>query len=170
MQHRMDGEAILQSCVTDFFMDPSFQSDVDSFIKENCKLFKSTSIYLDDATGGVELENVGVREHTHEQMDCFGRFTAMFDKNLDDFLKSKSISKRDFMKICQRSYQSAQEDGQDNMGTMLVDLLLATSEYDTFCVMMSNEYRERHQKGDFGDDETLEEGKCSRDGSILRHK
>ena len=117
-----------------------------------------------------ELENVGVREHTHEHMDCFGRFTAMFDKNLDNFLKSKNISKRDFMKICQRSYQSAQEDGQDNMGTMLVDLLLATSEYDTFCVMMSNKYRERQQRGDFGDDETVEEGKCSRDESISRHK
>ena len=145
------------------FHGSSFQSDVDSFIEENCKLFKSTSIYLDDATGGVELENVGVREHTHEHMDCFGRFTSMFDKNLDNFLKSKSISKRDFMKICQRSYQSAQEDGQDNMGTMLVDLLLATSEYDTLRYDVKR-IQERHQKGDFGDDETLEEGKCSRDG------
>ena len=64
-QHRMDGEAILQSCVTDFFMDPSFQSDVDSFIKENCKIFKSTSIYLDDATGGVELEKCRVSVNIH---------------------------------------------------------------------------------------------------------
>ena len=166
----MDGDAILQSCVTDFFMDSSFQSDVDSFIKENCKLFNSTSIYLDDATGGVELEKVGVREHTHEHMECFDRFTAMFDKNLDKFLKLKNVSKRDFMKICQKSHQSAQEDGQDNIGTMLVDLLLATSEYDTFCVMMSNEYRERHQKGDFSDDENPKEGKCNRDGGVLRHK
>ena len=111
----------------------SFSKATLTFIKENCKLFKSTSIYLDDATGGVELENVGVREHTHEHMDCFGRFTAMFDKNLDNFLKSKNISKRDFMKICQRSYQfTGRRAGQ--YGYKLVDLLLATSEYDTFAL------------------------------------
>ena len=57
------------------------------------------------------------------------------------------------MKICQKSYKSAQEDGEDNMGTMLVDLLLATSEYDTFCVMMSNEYKERSEKEDFDADQ-----------------
>lgn len=142
-------DALLQSCVTDFFMNPSFQNEVDEFIKNNCKLFNDTEIYLEDSTGGVELENVGVREHTHEHMDCFQQFTILFDRNLDDFLLSKNVNRRQFMKVCQKSYKSAQEDGEDNMGTMLVDLLLATSEYDTFCVMMSNEYKERSEKEGF---------------------
>ena len=146
-------DTLLQSCVTDFFMNPSFQNEVDTFIKNNCKLFNDTEIYLEDSTGGVELENVGVREHTHEHMDCFQQFTILFDKNLDTFLESKNVNRRQFMKICQKSYKSAQEDGQDNMGTMLVDLLLATSEYDTFCVMMSNEYKERSEKEDFDADQ-----------------
>ena len=90
------GDSILQSCVTDFFMDPSFQKDIDTFIENNCKLFHATEIYLEDNTGGVELENVGIREHTHEHMDCFQRFTALFDTNLDQFLQSKNVNKRKY--------------------------------------------------------------------------
>eukprot|EP00945_MAST-04E_sp_MAST-4E-sp1_P000404 g404.t1 len=145
VEEEEEPDAVLQMAV-EFFMGEDFQGKIDAFVDSNCHLFsENCRQYLEDQMGGVDLVKAGTREHTLEHMDCFAQFTALFDEEMDLFLRDKSCSRRQFLNICRKAYEDS-ENGIENLGSMFVDLMMATTEYESFCVLMTTEWREKSER------------------------
>ena len=131
----------------EFFMGEEFQSAIDAFVERNCPLFRhQTSEYAPDEVWDEEndvfLEPGVTRAHSLEQHEAYARFQALFEEKLECFYERNGVSARGFMKQCQRAIADA-EAGKETMGTVFVELMLATSEYEGFVTMMAREAQEQ---------------------------
>ena len=140
-----EAEEILSEAVN-FFMGEEFQGSVDKFVSDNCYLFSECEYYIEDQMGGVNLENMPVREHVHEHMESFANFQELFDNLLENFLQDKACNKRQFLNICREAYEDS-ESGKENIGSIFVELLMATTEYESFCCMMAHEAKNQKERG-----------------------
>ena len=61
---------------------------------------------------------------------------------MEQFLSREGYSKIDFMDRC-RAAVAAFDRGEESIGVVFVELLLASAEYEGFCIMMANEAREK---------------------------
>eukprot|EP00946_MAST-07B_sp_MAST-7B-sp1_P004961 g4961.t1 len=95
-----------------------------------------------DEENDVFLEPGVTRAHSLEQHEAYARFQALFEEKLECFYERNGVSARGFMKQCQRAIADA-EAGKETMGTVFVELMLATSEYEGFVTMMAREAQEQ---------------------------
>lgn len=141
----VSAEEILNDAVN-FFMGEEFQGSVDKFVSDNCSLFSECDHYLEDQMGGVDLDHAPIREHVHEHMESFAKFQELFDNLMENFLQDKACNKRQFLNICREAYEDS-ESGKENIGSIFVELLMATTEYESFCCMMAHEAKNQKERG-----------------------
>ena len=140
---------ILQQAA-EFFMGEEFQDAIDSFVDDNFSLFADqTEIYADVDHSDSESEEylaVGItREHSTLQHEAYARFQQLFEEKLETFVERQGVDRQGFLRACK---QAVSDDalGIENMGTVFVDLLLATSEYEGFVTMMATQAKEKTHK------------------------
>lgn len=131
----------------EFFMGEEFQSAIDGFVERNCPLFlDQANEYNPDEVWNEEtdefLEPGVTRLHTLEQHEAYERFQALFEEKLECFYERNGVSARGFMQQCKQAVADA-EAGKETMGTVFVELMLATSEYEGFVTMMAREAEEQ---------------------------
>ena len=131
----------------EFFMSEEFQNAIDGFVERNCHMFLDQAAnYAPDHVWDEERDEYlqpGVtRLHTLEQHEAYKQFQALFEEKLECFYERNGVSRRGFMKQCQQAVADA-EAGKETMGTVFVELLLATSEYEGFVTMMAREAQEQ---------------------------
>ena len=141
-----DEEDILMRAA-EYFMSDEFQSAIDGFVERNCHLFlDQTQEYAPDEVWDEENDEFlrpGVtRLHTLEQHEAYEQFQAIFEEKLETFYERDGVSRRGFMQQCKKAVQDA-EDGKETMGTVFVELMLATSEYEGFVTMMARQAQEQ---------------------------
>ena len=125
-------------------MDDSFQEDLDAFVEYNCKLFADAADYY-PANGSVDntyLEPNRTRGHQLRHFECYTAFQSMIDDKMNIFLANEKCSRRIFMSKCRDAVLAANR-GEDGIGVVFVELLLASSDYESFCVMMAHEAKEQ---------------------------
>ena len=79
-----------------------------------------------------------VKEITNE-------FQRLIDDKMDIFLAREKCSRSVFMGICRDAVLAANR-GEDGIGVVFVELLLASTEYESFCVMMAHEGKEQRDR------------------------
>jgi hypothetical protein len=140
---------ILQQAA-EFFMGEEFQDAIDSFVDDNFSLFADqTEIYADvDHSDSESEEYLALditREHSTLQHEAYARFQQLFEEKLETFVERQGVDRHGFLRACK---QAVSDDalGIENMGTVFVDLLLATSEYEGFVTMMATQAKEKTHK------------------------
>tara|TARA_B100000780_G_scaffold275377_1_gene241881 strand:+ start:1084 stop:1572 length:489 start_codon:yes stop_codon:yes gene_type:complete len=142
-------EDILQKAA-EFFMGEEFQDAIDQFVNENYRLFSDqTEIYADvdhcDSDSEEYLQQNITRGHGLEQHAAYQQFQELFEYKLETFVQKQGINRAGFLRQCKNAI-SDDAQGIENMGTVFVDLLLATSEYEGFVTMMATQAKELNHK------------------------
>ena len=134
----------------EFFMGEEFQDAIDSFVTEHNHLFTDqTEIYADvdhcDPDSEDYLPTGITRGHGLQQHEAYQQFQALFERKLESFVARMGYNRSHFLRQCK---QAIADDavGKESMGTVFVDLLLATSEYEGFVTMMATQANEMGKK------------------------
>ena len=146
---KVDEEDILQKAA-EFFMGEEFQDSIDNFVLENHHLFTDqTEIYADvdhcDSDSEDYLPTGITRGHGLPQHAAYQSFQDLFELKLESFVERVGLDRSAFLRACK---QAVADDaaGKETMGTVFVDLLLATSEYEGFVTMMASQSKELTRK------------------------
>eukprot|EP01012_Entosiphon_sulcatum_P016399 TRINITY_DN21319_c0_g1_i1.p3 TRINITY_DN21319_c0_g1~~TRINITY_DN21319_c0_g1_i1.p3 ORF type:complete len:116 (-),score=32.77 TRINITY_DN21319_c0_g1_i1:107-454(-) len=106
---------ILSAVESWFFENDEFANKIEKFAQEKCEVFS-----LDSA------------EHKLEYTELYKQFKAIFESELEAFVKSKGVEPAEFYKVC--AEENKKEDGNH-----FFQWLIATSDYEVFVQMMREE-------------------------------
>jgi|TARA_B110000211_G_C13784300_1_gene423359 hypothetical protein len=143
-------ESDILTKAADFFMGEEFQDAIDTFVNENYDLFADqTEVYADadhvDEDSDEYLPSGITRGHSLKQHAAYESFQRLFEEKLESFVERHGVDRVGFLRQC-KSAISDDVQGIENMGTVFVDLLLATSEYEGFVTMMASQAKELCRK------------------------
>ena len=129
-----------------FFMSEEFQDAIDAFVARKCHLFSDQiASYAEadcyDPEADEYLEPGVTRLHRLEQHEAYAQFQELFESKLETFVERHGVSRAGFLRQCKQAVEDA-EHGRETMGTVFVDLMLATSEYEGFVTMMATQAQE----------------------------
>jgi hypothetical protein len=125
-----------------YFMSDEFQEPISMFVSENCMLFRNQMEYADadfddeDAEEYLKLEVT--RGHSLDQHRVYEDFQSIFDQQMETFIDRNEVDKFHFLRLCRRAIDESDE-GRETMGSVFVELLLATADYEGFVAMMASE-------------------------------
>jgi hypothetical protein len=142
-------EDLLQKAA-EFFMGDEFQDAIDKFVNENYLLFSDqTEVYADvehcDPDSEEYLQTGITRGHGLKQHAAYQQFQEIFEEKLETFVVRVGCNRQVFLDQCKKAI-SDDALGKETMGTVFVDLLLATSEYEGFVTMMASQAKELNHK------------------------
>ena len=88
-------------------------------------------------------------DNEHAYYSTYKDFVQLFEDNLAKWIEQDGISHAHFLRACRTATEAA-EDGIENMATVFLDLMLASSSYEAFLSLMQNEAEEARQMGKIG--------------------
>ena len=80
-----------------------------------------------------------------KQHAAYQQFQEIFEEKLETFVVRVGCNRQVFLDQCKKAI-SDDALGKETMGTVFVDLLLATSEYEGFVTMMASQAKELNHK------------------------
>jgi hypothetical protein len=148
-ENTADTSEILQKAA-EFFMGEEFQDAIDAFVHRHYSIFADqTELYADVDHSDSESDEylaLGItRGHSTQQHEAFAQFQQLFEEKLETFVERQGVDRQGFLRACKQAV-SDDAQGIENMGTVFVDLLLATSEYEGFVTMMATQAKEKTRK------------------------
>mmetsp|Transcript_5258 Transcript_5258/g.5396 ORF Transcript_5258/g.5396 Transcript_5258/m.5396 type:complete len:156 (-) Transcript_5258:227-694(-) len=138
------GRPILE-IVQSFCTSNDFEGDFESFADENAEDFENV------------LDFTCEDEHPHVFHNAYRKYLEYFEKKIEKFIKKEGYTAREFYEECKIVLDDPDCPGEDRF---FVEALLATSEYDTFFMLMKSEAFKR--KGNSLKGEGKGEGKESK--------
>jgi hypothetical protein len=120
--------------VQDFCTSTTFEQEFESFAKENSDVFMASLDYS---------SNEG--EHPLEFFDVYQAYLKKFETKIENFIVELGYEPRDFYAECRNVLED-----EDLWGSkrFFIEMLLATSEYEHFFVLMQSEMRTLKQKSE----------------------
>lgn len=142
----MADESSLLHRLGEFFFSSDFQEAIDKFVTDNGASFGEAEV-VDDVGSDKGCAKSSVSEHGHTQWNLFQDFQRVYDDKLDQFLDRENASREEFEKCCIAAHKDA-ESARKNLSNMSEDamvlgLISATSDFDSFIHLMREEVRER---------------------------
>ena len=113
----MSEETIIDK-VAEYFFDDDFGNTFEKFAEDNCSVF-----------GEGE-------ENKLEYKPIYDQFLALFEAKVEAFLAKEGVTAEQFYEACKK----AKEDGDDDQA-QIVDLLMATTDFDVFLQIMNDKAR-----------------------------
>mmetsp|Transcript_39742 Transcript_39742/g.55183 ORF Transcript_39742/g.55183 Transcript_39742/m.55183 type:complete len:120 (+) Transcript_39742:49-408(+) len=103
-----------------FFMDDTFASKMEEFMKEHCDAF------ADDEEQKLEYTTI------------YGKYQELFDQVMKEFLESQGVTVEQFHALCTKVMA-----GEDEERKATINMFLAVSDYDVFLQEMQRMAEEK---------------------------
>ena len=114
----------------DHFFSEDFQAELDAFIATHCRPF--AAVTDEQLALGRDI----AVEHDMALWSTYLEFQALFEAKIESFLSARDTTVQDFFEVCKvRSADAADCGG----ASQFIDLLLATSDYGSFLLLMREE-------------------------------
>mmetsp|Transcript_22217 Transcript_22217/g.39292 ORF Transcript_22217/g.39292 Transcript_22217/m.39292 type:complete len:191 (-) Transcript_22217:160-732(-) len=108
-----------------FLSSDRVSRELQDFLEDHCDLFEGT---LDDLTGEQDLERYSI----------YKEYTALLDGHMKEFCKEHGYSAKEVYEECNRACEKRDDDDEngESLTRLLLDMLIAASEYQAFVVNM----------------------------------
>lgn len=106
-----------------FLTSKEVSQELEAFLDENCESFEGN---VEDITGEQDLGR-------YEQ---YQEYTRLLETQLGRFCKDNHVTQKKLFQEAEDACKETQED-QFNMASLLLDMLMAATEYQMFCVNCS---------------------------------